>query len=127
MVKWRLILGSFYLENENQQKYFVKAQKVRRLISNWFNEIYDKYDFLIFPSSPRVAPKVDNSNKTKDYKYMDYILTSSNLVGNPSIGLKLGEYENMPFNISLEAKIYNDKNLLSFALYMESILGENND
>lgn len=127
MVKWRLILGSFYLENENQQKYFVKAQKVRRLISNWFNEIYDKYDFLIFPSSPRVAPKKDNSNKTKDYKYMDYILTSSNLVGNPSIGLKLGEYNNMPFNISIESKIYKDKELLSFALYMENILGENND
>lgn len=127
MVKWRVILGSFYLEKENQEKYFVKAQKVRRLISDWFNEIYDKFDFLIFPSSSRTAPKIDNSNKTKDYKYMEYILTSSNLVGNPSISLKLGEYENMPFNISLESKIYNDKNLLSFALYIENILGENND
>ncbi len=127
MVKWRLILGSFYLEKNNQQEYFVRAQKVRRLISNWFNKIYENYDILIFPSAPRVAPKKDNSNKTKDYKYMDYILTSSNLVGNPSLGMKLGEHENMPFNISLETKIYNDKELLSFALYFEKIIGETND
>ena len=127
MVQWRLILGSFYLEKENQENYFIRSQKVRRLISDWFNKIYDEYDLLIFPSSPRVAPKRDNSNKTKDYKYMEYILTSSNLVGNPSICLNLGKYENMPFNISLESKIYSDEKLLSYSLYFEKLLGVDND
>ncbi len=125
MVQRRLALGSFYLEKENQEKYFLRAQKVRRLIWKWFNDIYDQYDCLIFPSSPRIAPKLDE--KTMDYKYMSYILTASNLVGNPSLNMKLSSYNEMPFNISLESKIYSDEKLLSIGLYFEKLIGELND
>ena len=58
---------------------------------------------------------------------MDYILTASNLVGNPSINMKLGTFDNMPFNISMDSKIYSDEKLFSYALYIEKFLGENND
>lgn len=126
MVQRRLALGSFYLEKDNQEEYFVRAQKVRRLISDWFNKIYDQYDFLIYPSSPSIAPKKNEIEK-KDYQYMSYILTASNLVGNPSLNMKLGKYNKMPFNVSIDSKIYTDKKLLSYGLYLEKILGENND
>ena len=126
MVQRRLALGSFYLEQQNQEEYFIRAQKVRRLISNWFNKIYDEFDILIYPSSPRIAPKKDDE-KTNKYGFMSYILTASNLVGNPSINMKLGEFNKMPFNISIDSKIYSDEKLLSYALYIEKKIGENND
>ena len=125
MVQRRLALGSFYLEKDNQENYFIRSQKIRRLIFDWFNKVYDNYDFLLFPSSPSIAPK--KSIKRKDFEYMDYILTASNLVGNPSINMKLGTFDNMPFNISMDSKIYSDEKLFSYALYIEKFLGENND
>ncbi len=126
MVQRRLALGSYYLEKENQEEYFLRAQKVRRLISNWFNKIYDEYDFLLFPSSPSIAPKVKKT-VNKDYKYMSYILTAANLVGNPSLNMKLSMHDNMPFNISMDSKIYSDKDLLSYGLYIEKLIGDLND
>lgn len=125
MVQRRLALGSYYLEKENQDKYFIRSQKVRTLIIEWFNKIYEQYDCLIYPSSASIAPKVNDQNK--DYQYMSYILTSSNLTGNPSLNMKLGTYNNMPFNISFEAKRNNDEKLLSMGLYFEKLLGDSND
>ena len=125
MVQRRLALGSFFLQKENQEKFFLRAQKVRRLIYNWFNQIYDKYDFLIFPSSQSIAPLKENDQSPKNF--MNYILTSSNLVGNPSINLKLGEHQGLPFNISIDSKIYQDEKLFSCALYIEQLLGDKND
>lgn len=127
MVQRRLALGSYYLEKENQENYFIRSQKIRRLIHDWFNQIYDQYDLLIFPSSPKIAPKVNEDQKTKDYQYMNFILTAANLVGSPSLSIKLGSHDELPFNVSLETKIYQDEKLLSYGLYIESILGENND
>lgn len=124
MVQRRLALGSYYLEKENQENYFLRAQKIRRLIYNWFNQIYDQYDLLIFPSSASTAPKVKEEKNDKDYQYMKYILTAANLTGSPSLCLKLDDYQNLPFNISLETKIYQDEKLLSYGLYFEEILGD---
>ena len=55
---------------------------------------------------------------------MNSILTASNLVGNPSINFKLGEYEKMPFNISIDSKIYTDERLFSYSLYLENMWNE---
>jgi aspartyl-tRNA(Asn)/glutamyl-tRNA(Gln) amidotransferase subunit A len=52
---------------------------------------------------------------------MNSILTAANLVGNPSINFKLGEFENMPFNISIDSKIYTDNKLFSYSLYLEDM------
>ncbi|RMA77480.1 aspartyl-tRNA(Asn)/glutamyl-tRNA(Gln) amidotransferase subunit A [Metamycoplasma subdolum] len=125
MVQSRLILGSYFLEHNNQIKYFLKAKKMRRYLANYFTEIHTKYDLFIYPASNDVAPLIG-----KEYKpsYMDFILTNSNLTGNPSITFKLGENEEkLPFNIACDGKIYEDQKLLNFALYIEEILGGKHD
>lgn len=84
MVQRRLVLGNYYLYRENQAEIFIKAQKVRRVIRDYLNDLHQNYDVVIFPASADVAPKIDASlNKSHDY--MDFILTGSNLGGNPSI------------------------------------------
>lgn len=123
MVQRRLILGSYFLEKDNQEELFLKAQKIRRLIKNYFDKIYSEYDALIYPASPSIAPLFGSKEK---YDYMDYILTSSNLTGSPSLTLKLGEDKknNLPFNIAIDSKIDNDENLLSYALWLEKEIKE---
>ncbi len=123
MVQRRLALGSFYLEKDNQEKLFLRAQKIRRLISDWFTKIHNECDVLIFPSSPSIAPLVKDVENNSD-NLMTWILTGSNLVGNPSINFNLGTSDNMPFNISIDSKIYDDKKLFAHSLYLENMWKE---
>ncbi|MGL5733131.1 MAG: amidase family protein, partial [Metamycoplasmataceae bacterium] len=123
MVQRRLALGSFYLEKDNQEKLFIRSQKIRRLINDWFTEIHDNSDILIYPSSPEIAPLLKDLGK-KPQNFMHWILANSNLIGNPSISLKLGEYDKMPFNISIDSKIYSDEKLFSHSLYIEKMISK---
>ncbi|PYF42541.1 amidase family protein [Metamycoplasma alkalescens] len=127
MVQTRLILGSFFLENENQVKYFVKAKKIRRLLIEYFEKIHDSSDLFIYPASNDIAPKI--GKKPTYQSYMDNILTYANLVGNPSLSMKLGidKETNMPFNIAFDTKKNKDTNLFGYALYLEKLLGELNE
>ena len=126
MVQRRLALGSFYLEKENQQEMFLRSQKIRRLINNWFQDIHNIADVFVYPAAAGIAPLKDAEVEFTD-DYMNWILTGANLVGNPSISIKLGSHQNMPFNLAIDSKIYTDEKLLSHALYLEAILGGQND
>ncbi|WP_033161473.1 amidase family protein [[Mycoplasma] collis] len=123
MVQKRIILGSFFLEKENQEELFLKAQKIRRIIKNYLDDIHSKYDILIYPAASSIAPLI---NETKIFNYVDSILTASNLAWNPSITLKLGtdEKEKLPFNLAIDAKLYHDEKLLSYSLWIEEKIKE---
>ncbi|QZE12684.1 Asp-tRNA(Asn)/Glu-tRNA(Gln) amidotransferase GatCAB subunit A [Mycoplasma sp. Ms02] len=121
MVQRRLTLGSFYLYTENQEKIFIKAQKVRRVIKNYLEELQRKGDILIYPASAAVAPYIDSS-KNKSYDFMDYILTGANLVGNPSLSIPLAKKDHLPFNLAIDSFLYNDEKLLSHALWVEGVI-----
>ncbi len=123
MVQRRLALGSFYLEKDNQDQLFLRSQKIRRLISDWFTKIHNEFDVLVFPSSPSIAPLIKDVHNNSN-NLMNWILTAGNLTGNPSINFHLGSHDNMPFNISIDAKIYEDKKLFSHALYLEKMWKE---
>ncbi|VEU76642.1 amidase family protein [Mycoplasmopsis columbina] len=123
MVQRRLTLGSFFLHSENQKELFIKAQKARRVISNYLNSLHDKYDFITFPAYADVAPYIEKENV--NYGYMEYILTGSNLTGNPSLTIPFIKINNLPVNLALDAKIYQDEKLLSYALWIEELI-ENN-
>ncbi|VEU61103.1 aspartyl/glutamyl-tRNA(Asn/Gln) amidotransferase subunit A [Mycoplasmopsis bovigenitalium] len=127
MVQRRLTLGSFFLFSENQKELFIKAQKVRRVIKQYWDELNSKYDLVIYPASANIAPFID-STKNNSYGYMDYILTASNLAGNPSITMPwIKIKENLGVNIALQSSIYQDQKLLSHALWLEEFLGGNHE
>ncbi|ACF06981.1 aspartyl/glutamyl-tRNA(Asn/Gln) amidotransferase subunit A [Metamycoplasma arthritidis] len=121
MVQSRLILGSYFLEEENQIKYFVKAKKMRQVLFDYFSEIHSESDCFIYPAASDSAPKFDENIKPN---YMDFILTYGNLVGNPSMTMKLGtnKENNMPFNIAIDCAVDQDLKLFSHALYLEKLI-----
>ncbi|AZZ65294.1 Asp-tRNA(Asn)/Glu-tRNA(Gln) amidotransferase subunit GatA [Metamycoplasma phocicerebrale] len=123
MVQSRLILGSYFLESENQIRYFVKAKRMRRIMKEYFDKIHDLADIFIYPATNDIAPEIGKESKYNSY--LNNILTYANLVGNPSLTMKLKEdsIKNLPFNISIDAKRNKDTKLFSHALYLEKILG----
>lgn len=123
MVQRRFTLGSYYLLKDNQIAVFEYAQKVRRVISNKYNKLYDSYDLVIFPTSPK-APLISEG---KDTSWIVDYSAVSNLIGNPSISLPWIKDDGMPVGLMLDAKIYNDKSLLRHALWFEEFLGGKND
>ncbi|MBU4690753.1 amidase family protein [Mycoplasma zalophi] len=123
MVQRRILLGSYYLEKENQDKYLKKAQKMRRYIVNYFTNIHNNCDIFIYPATKSAAPAFDQK---LEISFMDDILTNANLTGNPSITIPLGKEENnLPFSISIDAKKFDDVKMLQHALYIEKMIGDN--
>ncbi|MEZ4979123.1 MAG: Asp-tRNA(Asn)/Glu-tRNA(Gln) amidotransferase subunit GatA [Chitinophagales bacterium] len=89
-VKNRIMLGTFVLSAGYYDAYYSKAQKVRNLLRNAVNEIYQNHDFILSPTIP--TPAFHLGEKTKDpvAMYLEDIYTVlANLVGNPAISLPL--------------------------------------
>ena len=123
MVKRRLTIGSYVLSSENFKDIFVKAQSVRTLISNMFKDALESVDVLAFPATT-IAPKVkDSINNTWNNSY----LINANLAGTPSLIVPLDKYKGMPFGLSLDSSLYNDKKLLSYSSYLVSLIGGLNE
>ncbi|AMD81265.1 amidase [Mycoplasmopsis canis PG 14] len=119
MVQERLSLGSYFLYEENQQEIFIKAQKARRLIKNYYEELLNKADIILYPATHGIAPKFSDNSK---HGVLDYILTGSNLIGSPSITIPLDKKESLSYSIALDSKIYSDKKLLGIAEYIEEVI-----
>ncbi len=119
MVQRRFALGALYLLHENQEEVFIKAQKVRRVIVDAFAKIYENFDVLIYPTAT-IAPKWADGKAKGWYQSM---LSHNNFEGTPSISIPFTKEDDMPIGLSIDAKIYEDKKMLSHALYFEKVLG----
>ena len=123
MVQRRFTLGAYFLSESHQEDTFLKAQKVRRLITEAFNKVKEQVDVLLFPATT-IAPK---QTEEKNDNWISSYLIHANLSGTPSLSLKWKTYDNMPFNLSVDGKLYDDKKLLSHSLYLEKLLGGSNE
>ena len=118
-VKKRITLGSYFSYRENNEIIFNKAKKIRRLIVNELNKIYNKFDLLIYPSN-RIAP---NKNLGFYSDWVEDIMQIANFAGSPSISIPWIKKDSFPIGITIEKGPKEDKQLLSGALYIEEMLG----
>lgn len=128
-IKRRFILGNLALATENQEKMFRKAQRVRRLIVNELNRIYDTYDLILTPVSNDGAPQMHKASD--DRLSSQYILLENNLVlgnfaGTPSLSLPLGFTSKMPFNINIMGRLFEDQTVFNAAYALEQELNLKN-
>jgi aspartyl-tRNA(Asn)/glutamyl-tRNA(Gln) amidotransferase subunit A len=116
-VKRRIMLGTYVLSAGYYDAYYTKAQKVRRLVRDSTNEVFEKYDFIISPTSPHTAFDINAQKDDQIKMYLEDIFTvQANLAGIPAISLPLGENEEkMPFGIQLMASAFNEENLFAFS------------
>lgn len=120
--KRRIMIGTYVLSSGYYEAYYKKAQLVRTKLINEFNEVFNKYDFLIGPTVPTVAFEM-NSKKDPLEMYLNDIMTVAvNLVGIPAISLPVPLKNSLPVGVQLMANQKKDNELLSLALSVEEIL-----
>ena len=124
-IKRRFVIGSYVLQKENQEKLFLNAGRVRRMIVDKMNELFKDYDGLIMPSAPDVAPKFGEvSDRLSDeYLILGNHLVIGNFGGFPSISIPSGFVDNMPVSINITGRVKEDSLVLNIANKIEEVLG----
>ena len=123
LIKRRFVIGSYILQKENQERYFVNAQRVRRLIVDKMKELFKTYDALILPVSTGVAPYIDGSKdelSSDDTAILEEHLQIGNFGGFPSITIPNGFIDNLPVGINITGDCKTDANVLNIAYALES-------
>mgnify|MGYP000199314276 FL=1 len=124
LIKRRFVIGSYVLQKENQERLFLNACRVRRLIVNRMNELFEKYDGLIMPTSGNIAPLFDDaSDKLSDeYLILGNHLVIGNFGGFPSISIPSGFVSDMPVSVNITGRAKEDSLVLNMANKVESLL-----
>jgi aspartyl-tRNA(Asn)/glutamyl-tRNA(Gln) amidotransferase subunit A len=121
-VKRRIMLGTFVLSAGYHDAYFTKAQKIRRLIKDKTNEMFEEYDFVVSPTTPHTPFDIGKKQTDPTVMYLEDIFTvQANLAGNPAISLPLGKHSNgLPIGLHLMADNFKEADLFAFSKYLSN-------
>ena len=119
-VKRRIMLGTFVLSSGYYDAYYSKGQRVRRLLQDKTNEILEKYDFIILPTTPGTAFEFGQKSADPIAMYLEDIYTvQANITGLPAISLPMGKHSNgMPFGVQVIGKNFADAEVFAFSDYL---------
>ena len=122
LIKRRFVIGSYVLQKENQEKYFINAKRVRRLIVDKMNELFEKYDGLILPVGSGPAKFIEGSKNalSSSNNVLEDHLQIGNFGGFPSITIPNGFINNLPVGVNITGKVKDDINVLNIAYALES-------
>lgn len=122
--KRRIMLGTYALSAGYFDSYYKKAQSVRALIIEDFNQAFKKYDFILSPTSPHPAFKIGAQSNDPLTMYLeDIFLIGASLAGLPAISIPAKvEKGSLPIGLQLIAPRFCDKNLLAASATLEKIL-----
>ncbi len=121
-VKRRIVLGTFALSAGYKDRYYLKAQAVRKLITEEFQKVFEKADLMIMPTSPttafRLGEKIDDPLKM----YLSDIFTISvNLAGIPALSLPYSEdRDGLPIGLQVIGPHFSEREILGLAKWISS-------
>ncbi|MRH44575.1 Asp-tRNA(Asn)/Glu-tRNA(Gln) amidotransferase subunit GatA [Aquibacillus halophilus] len=120
-VKRRIMLGTFALSSGYYDAYYKKAQKVRTLIKNDFDKVFEDYDVIVGPTTPTPAFKVGEKIDDPLTMYANDILTIPvNLAGVPGMSIPCGfSSEGLPIGLQLIGKHFDESTLYRAAYAFE--------
>ena len=120
-VKRRIILGTYVLSSGYYDAYYKKAQKVRTVIREAYNELFGKYDLLLTPTSPTTAFKIgEKSNNPLEMYLADICTVPVNIGGLPGMSVPCSlDSKGMPIGFQLIAKPFNEETIFRAAFTYE--------
>jgi len=122
-VKRRIMIGTFVLSAGYSEKYFSQAQRARMYISSKFKRIFDKYDFIISPTTPTQPFKLGEKIDDPVAMYLsDFFTVPANLIGAPAISIPINLDKELPFGIHIMASPQEDASLLAYAAEIEDLI-----
>lgn len=110
----RMMLGAYALSVGYYDAYYSKAQKVRTLLIENFNKLFEKYDVLIGPSMPMIATDLGESDKSPLFgELVDRLNTPASMSGMPALSVPVGFVEDMPVGMQIMGKHLDDGKVLA--------------
>lgn len=122
--KRRIMVGTFARMAGYRDQYYLRAMKVRTLIINDFKKQLEKYDVLLTPSMPILAPRFDELNKLEPCQHyaLDVCTTPPNTAGMPHISLPCNKINNLPVGMQLICDHLQEDKLIGIARSIEEVL-----
>lgn len=115
-VKRRILLGTYALSSGYYDAYYLKAQKVRTLIINEFNEAFKKFDVLAMPTAPTSAFKIGDKIDDPIQMYLNDIFTiPANIAGIPGISVPTKHVNGLPVGFQFMAGALQEQKLFNAA------------
>ena len=120
-VKRRILIGTYVLSSGYYDAYYLKAQKVRKMIKNDFDKSFNDVDAILTPSTPSSAFKIGEKSNDPVSMYLNDIFTVPvNLSGLPAISVPAGyDKNNLPLGLQLIGKPFDEQTLLNLSLAIE--------
>lgn len=115
-VKRRIMLGTYTLSSGYYDAYYVKAQKVRTLVKQDFDQAFEKYDVLIAPTTPTPAFKIGSKIEDPLTMYLNDICTIPiSMAGLPAISVPCGLVDGLPVGMQIIGKAFDEATVLRAA------------
>lgn len=115
-VKNRIMVGTYALSAGYYDAYYLKAQKIRRLIKNDFVNAFADVDVILGPTTPNPAWKLGEKNNDPVAQYLEDIYTiTANLAGIPGLSMPAGFVDGLPVGVQLLAPYFQEGRLLNVA------------
>jgi aspartyl-tRNA(Asn)/glutamyl-tRNA(Gln) amidotransferase subunit A len=119
-VKRRIMLGTYALSAGYYDAYYLKAQRVRTLIKQEFDQAFKKCDALVTPTSPTTAFKIGEKLDDPLQMYLSDVCTLPiNIAGIPAISIPAGFADGLPIGMQIIGKPFNEETLLRIAFAYE--------
>ena len=116
-VKRRIMIGTYVLSSGYYDAYYIKAQKLRRMIANDFSTAFEKCDFILGPTTPGTAFAIGEKNDDPVAMYLNDIFTNSaNLAGLPAMSVPSGfDSNDLPIGLHLIGRYLDESTILNAA------------
>jgi aspartyl-tRNA(Asn)/glutamyl-tRNA(Gln) amidotransferase subunit A len=120
-VKRRIMIGTYALSSGYYDAYYLKAQKVRNLIAQDYENAWKEVDLIITPTSPTTAFKIGEKMDNPLAMYLSDIYTISvNLAGVPAISIPVGfDSKSLPVGLQIIGKHFDELGILKLSKFME--------
>jgi len=121
-VKRRIMIGSYVLSSENADKYYNKALRVRRAMTNALVDKFKKYDLIIGPTNTNVAYPIGNTDTLKTF-YDDLLTIPVNMAGLPAMSLPIGtNKKGLPIGMQIIGNYFKEDVIYQLASFIEGEL-----
>ncbi|HOW36282.1 MAG TPA: Asp-tRNA(Asn)/Glu-tRNA(Gln) amidotransferase subunit GatA [Candidatus Omnitrophota bacterium] len=119
--KRRIMLGTYALSSGYYDAYYLRGQKVRTLIKNDFDKVFEEFDAVLTPTSPTTAFKIGERASDPLSMYLSDVYTiSANLAGIPAISLPCGfSKDHLPVGLQIMTKPFDEEMMFRVAYAYE--------
>jgi aspartyl-tRNA(Asn)/glutamyl-tRNA(Gln) amidotransferase subunit A len=123
-VKRRIMLGTYALSSGYYDAYYGTAQKVRTKIAEDFSTAFERFDFIVTPTSPWTAFELGSKTADPLAMYLnDFMTVPMSLAGTPAISIPSGLSDGLPVGFQLAGPAFSEGRLLDAAYALERVIG----